>query len=151
MLSLIPTYLAIFSVFMRLSPKFFLFTGLDYIDGADSTVSFSLWKAIVFTEASKFSRSTAIQEVRASLRRWHQRGRRKPVWFQILFSPIFLKGATSTSMMHLKVTRKGMPLVRSRIHPSPILLKKVTAMKNSCSLDDFLTARSSIKRNIMTL
>ena len=46
---------------------------------------------------------------------------------------------------HLKVTGKRMPLVRSRILPSPILFKKVIATKNPCSLDDFLVAKYFIK------
>ena len=50
---------------------------------------------------------------------------------------------------YLKVTGKGVSPVRCRILPSPILFKEVTASKNSCSLDDFLAAKSFIKRRIM--
>jgi len=39
----------------------------------------------------------------------------------------------------------------SRILPSPILFKKVTMIENSCTLDDFLVAKSPIKWNIMAL
>jgi len=60
MLSRVPKYLAMFFVFARLTPDFSLFAGLDYIDGANSTVSFSLWKAAAFTEASKFIQLAAI-------------------------------------------------------------------------------------------
>ena len=52
---------------------------------------------------------------------------------------------------HSKVIGKRTSLVRSRILPSPILFKKVTATKNSCSLDDFLVTESSIKQRTMTL
>jgi len=58
---------------------------------------------------------------------------------------ILFQEATAMSMMHLKVTGKGMSPVRPQILPSPILFKEVTATKNPCSLDDFLVARSSIK------
>jgi len=33
--------------------RFSLFAGLEYIDGADSTVSSSLWKMVAFTKANK--------------------------------------------------------------------------------------------------
>ena len=46
---------------------------------------------------------------------------------------------------YLKATGKETSPIRSRILPSPILFKKVTVMKNSCSLDDFLVAKSFIK------
>jgi len=82
-------------------------------------LSFSLWKAVAFTEASKFIRSATIQEVRASLRRWHQKRRGGSVW--------------------------------SRILPSLILFKEMTTTKNTCSLDDFLVVRYSIKQRIKTL
>jgi len=52
---------------------------------------------------------------------------------------------------YLKVTGKGVSPVRSWILPSPILFKEVTAAKNPCSLDDFLLAKSSIKRRITAL
>ena len=52
---------------------------------------------------------------------------------------------------HLKATGKGMSPVRSQILPSPILFKKVTTMKNSCSLDNFLIEKSFIKRRIIAL
>ena len=41
--------------------------------------------------------------------------------------------------------------VRSRIPPSPILLKEVTAAKDPCSLVDFLVAELPIKRRITAL
>ena len=44
-------------------------------------------------------------------------------------------------------TGKGTSPVTSRILPSPILFKKVTTTKNLCALDDFLVARSFIKKN----
>jgi len=48
-------------------------------------------------------------------------------------------------MVSLKVTRKRTSPVRSRILPSPILLKGVIAMKNPYSLDDFLVVEMLIK------
>ena len=44
--------------------------------------------------------------------------------------------------------RKEMSPVRSRILPSPILLKEVTATKSPCSLDNFLVVEMLIKRRI---
>ena len=35
--------------------------------------------------------------------------------------------------------------------PSPIFFKEVTTTENSCSLDDFLVAKSPIKRRITAL
>jgi len=78
-----------------LHPGFSLFASLGYIDGDDSIVSFTLWKAVASTEANKFIRSTAIQEVKASLRRWYQRGRRVLLWSQMFPSAIFFKEVTA--------------------------------------------------------
>jgi len=55
------------------------------------------------------------------------------------------------SIAHLNVTRKRTLPVRSRIPPSPILLKEVTATKNPCSLDDFLMVKLPIKQRITAL
>jgi len=44
-----------------------------------------------------------------------------------------------------EVTKKRISPVRSRILPSPILFKAVIAMKNPCSLDDFLKVELPIK------
>ena len=41
--------------------------------------------------------------------------------------------------------------VTSKVLPSPILFKEVTATKNPCSLDDFLMVELPIKRRIMAL
>ena len=54
-------------------------------------------------------------------------------------------------MMTLKATGKRTLLARSRILPSPILLKEVTEAKNPCSLDDFLVVELPIKRRIVAL
>ena len=78
-------------------------------------------------------------------------GHDAPVWSQIPPSPILLKEAAATSMMHLKVTGKGTLPVWSQILPSPILFKEVTATENLCLLDDFLVTKSFINRRITDL
>ena len=55
------------------------------------------------------------------------------------------------SMVHLKVTEKRTSPVKSRILPSPILLKEMTATKNPCSLDDFLVVELPVNRKITSL
>ena len=52
---------------------------------------------------------------------------------------------------YLKGTGNEMSPLRSQILLSPILFKEVTATKHPCSLDDFLVAKSSIKRMIKAL
>ena len=46
-------YLDMFSVFAKLTPRFSLFVGLSYFDGADFSVSYSLCNAVAFTETNK--------------------------------------------------------------------------------------------------
>ena len=79
----------------------------------------------------------------------------------VLLSSIYMGNCviTSTNISFLqgfctgysKVTGKRMSPVRSWILSSPILIKKVTATKNPCLLDDFLVAKSSIKRRTTAL
>ena len=57
----------------------------------------------------------------------------------------------TVGMAPLKVTGKRRSPVRFWILPSSILLKKVTATKNLCSLDDFLVVKMLIKRRITAL
>ena len=57
----------------------------------------------------------------------------------------------TVGMVSLKAKGKRMSPVRSRILPSPILLKEVTATKNPCSLDAFLVVVMLTKRRITAL
>ena len=51
-------------------------------------------------------------------------------------------------MVALKAIGKRTLPVRSRILPSPILLKEVTVRKSPCLLDDFLVVEMLIRRRI---